>query len=77
MTSTCSPPSELTAPHCLTCARSATDCWCGFGSNSSRGGAVPFIAPYFAAKAAEDALAVSYAAELALFGAANQEREGR
>jgi NAD(P)-dependent dehydrogenase (short-subunit alcohol dehydrogenase family) len=47
------------------------------GSSSSRGGAVPFIAPYFAAKAAEDALAVSYAAELALFGAANQEREGR
>jgi NAD(P)-dependent dehydrogenase (short-subunit alcohol dehydrogenase family) len=29
---------------------------------------VPFTAPYFAAKAAEDALAVSYAAELTLFG---------
>ncbi len=29
---------------------------------------MPFIAPYFAAKAGEDALAVSYAAELALFG---------
>lgn len=29
------------------------------GSSSSRGGAPPFLGPYFAAKAAEDALAVS------------------
>jgi NAD(P)-dependent dehydrogenase (short-subunit alcohol dehydrogenase family) len=34
------------------------------GSSSSRGGTPPYLAPYFAAKAAEDALAVSYAAEL-------------
>src|SRR5277367_6160068 len=33
------------------------------GSSSSRGGTPPYLAPYFAAKAAEDALAVSYAAE--------------
>jgi NAD(P)-dependent dehydrogenase (short-subunit alcohol dehydrogenase family) len=38
------------------------------GSSSSRGGVPPYLAPYFAAKAAEDALAVSYAAELARFG---------
>jgi NAD(P)-dependent dehydrogenase (short-subunit alcohol dehydrogenase family) len=38
------------------------------GSSSSRGGVPPYLGPYFAAKAAEDALAVSYAAELARFG---------
>ena len=37
------------------------------GSSSTRGGTRPFVSPYFAAKAAEDSLAVSYAAELALF----------
>jgi NAD(P)-dependent dehydrogenase (short-subunit alcohol dehydrogenase family) len=38
------------------------------GSSSSRGGTPPYLGPYFAAKAAEDALAVSYAAELTRFG---------
>lgn len=38
------------------------------GSSSTRGGTPPYLGPYFAAKAAEDALAVSYAAELARFG---------
>ncbi|MBA2510397.1 MAG: SDR family NAD(P)-dependent oxidoreductase [Rubrobacter sp.] len=38
------------------------------GSTSTRGGTPPYLAPYFAAKAAMDALAVSYAAELARFG---------
>ncbi len=38
------------------------------GSSSTRGGAPPFLAPYFAAKAAMDALAVSYSTELALWG---------
>ncbi len=38
------------------------------GSSSTRGGTPPYLAPYFAAKAAEDSLAVSYAAELARFG---------
>lgn len=38
------------------------------GSSSTRGGTPPYLAPYFAAKAAEDSLAVSYAVELALFG---------
>ncbi|MFG2794123.1 SDR family oxidoreductase [Streptomyces sp. NPDC048419] len=38
------------------------------GSSSTRGGTPPFLAPYFAAKAAMDALAVSYAAELIRFG---------
>lgn len=38
------------------------------GSSSTRGGCPPFLAPYFAAKAAMDALAVSYSAELVRFG---------
>jgi NAD(P)-dependent dehydrogenase (short-subunit alcohol dehydrogenase family) len=38
------------------------------GSTSTRGGTPPYLAPYFAAKAAMDTLAVSYAAELARFG---------
>jgi NAD(P)-dependent dehydrogenase (short-subunit alcohol dehydrogenase family) len=38
------------------------------GSSSWRGGTPPYLGPYFAAKAAEDALAVSYAAELTRFG---------
>ncbi|MFD9422832.1 MULTISPECIES: SDR family oxidoreductase [unclassified Streptomyces] len=38
------------------------------GSTSTRGGTPPYLAPYFAAKSAMDALAVSYAAELARFG---------
>ncbi|WP_329140393.1 SDR family NAD(P)-dependent oxidoreductase [Streptomyces sp. NBC_01476] len=38
------------------------------GSSSSRGGCPPFLGPYFAAKAAMDALAVSYAGELIKFG---------
>lgn len=38
------------------------------GSSSTRGGTPRYLAPPFAAKAAEDSLAVSYAAELARFG---------
>ncbi|MBE1462838.1 SDR family NAD(P)-dependent oxidoreductase [Kibdelosporangium phytohabitans] len=38
------------------------------GSSSTRGGTPPFLAPYFAAKAAEDTLAVSYATEVSRFG---------
>ncbi|WP_119681444.1 SDR family oxidoreductase [Indioceanicola profundi] len=37
-------------------------------SSSTRGGTPPFLAPYFAAKAGMDSLAVSYAAELAPWG---------
>lgn len=37
-------------------------------SSSTRGGTPPYLAPYFAAKAGMDALAVSYAAELARWG---------
>jgi NAD(P)-dependent dehydrogenase (short-subunit alcohol dehydrogenase family) len=37
-------------------------------SSSTRGGTPPFLAAYFAAKAALDALAVSYSTELALWG---------
>jgi NAD(P)-dependent dehydrogenase (short-subunit alcohol dehydrogenase family) len=37
------------------------------GSTSTRGGTPPYLGPYFAAKAGMDALAVSYAAELARF----------
>ncbi|SMH51089.1 NADP-dependent 3-hydroxy acid dehydrogenase YdfG [Rathayibacter oskolensis] len=38
------------------------------GSSSARGGTPPYLAPYFAAKAAEDSLAVGYAVEVARFG---------
>lgn len=38
------------------------------GSSSARGGTPPYLGPYFAAKAAEDSLAVAYAAELVRFG---------
>lgn len=38
------------------------------GSSSTRGGTPPFLAPYFAAKAAMDAMAQSYALELSRFG---------
>ncbi|WIX88213.1 SDR family NAD(P)-dependent oxidoreductase [Amycolatopsis sp. DG1A-15b] len=38
------------------------------GSSSTRGGHPPFLGPYFAAKAAMDALAESYAAELIKYG---------
>src|ERR1700744_1374994 len=38
------------------------------GSSSTRGGTPPFLSPYFAAKAAMDALAVSYSTELTLWG---------
>jgi NAD(P)-dependent dehydrogenase (short-subunit alcohol dehydrogenase family) len=38
------------------------------GSSSTRGGTPPYLAPYFAAKAAMDAVAASYALELARFG---------
>jgi NAD(P)-dependent dehydrogenase (short-subunit alcohol dehydrogenase family) len=37
-------------------------------SSSARGGTPPFLSPYFAAKAAMDSLAVSYAGELARWG---------
>jgi NAD(P)-dependent dehydrogenase (short-subunit alcohol dehydrogenase family) len=37
-------------------------------SSSARGGTPPYLAPYFAAKSAMDALAVSYAGELARWG---------
>ena len=37
-------------------------------SSSARGGTPPYLAPYFAAKAAMDALAVRYAGELARWG---------
>ncbi|MBV6220232.1 SDR family oxidoreductase [Pseudomonas aeruginosa] len=37
-------------------------------SSSARGGTPPFLAPYFAAKAAMDSLAVSYASEVARWG---------
>lgn len=40
------------------------------GSTSTRGGTPPYLAPYFAAKAGMDALAVSYAGELARFNIA-------
>jgi NAD(P)-dependent dehydrogenase (short-subunit alcohol dehydrogenase family) len=37
-------------------------------SSSARGGTPPYLAPYFAAKAAMDSVAVSYACELARWG---------
>jgi len=37
-------------------------------SSSTRGGTPPYLSPYFAAKAAMDSLAVSYASELTRWG---------
>jgi NAD(P)-dependent dehydrogenase (short-subunit alcohol dehydrogenase family) len=37
-------------------------------SSSTRGGTPPYLSPYFAAKAAMDSLAVSYAAEISAWG---------
>ncbi|TAQ90672.1 hypothetical protein B7494_g983 [Chlorociboria aeruginascens] len=37
------------------------------GSSSTRGGVPPYFGPYFAAKAAMDAMAISYAGELSLW----------
>jgi NAD(P)-dependent dehydrogenase (short-subunit alcohol dehydrogenase family) len=37
-------------------------------SSSTRGGTPPYLAPYFAAKAAMDAMAISYSSELARWG---------
>jgi len=51
---------------CMRAQRDGLVVW--IGSSSSRGGTPPYLGPYFAAKAAEDALAVSYAAELTRFG---------
>jgi NAD(P)-dependent dehydrogenase (short-subunit alcohol dehydrogenase family) len=52
-------------PH-LRAQRSGLLLW--VGSTSTWGGTPPFLAPYFAAKAAMDSLAVSYASELIRFG---------
>jgi NAD(P)-dependent dehydrogenase (short-subunit alcohol dehydrogenase family) len=52
-------------PH-LRAQRSGLVVW--VGSSSTRGGCPPFLAPYFGAKAAMDAIAVSYAGELIRFG---------
>ena len=52
-------------PH-LRVARRGLVVW--IGSSSAAGGVPPLLGPYFAAKAAMDALAVCYARELAPFG---------
>jgi NAD(P)-dependent dehydrogenase (short-subunit alcohol dehydrogenase family) len=57
--------SRAALPH-LRGQRSGLLVW--VGSSSTRGGCPPFLAPYFAAKAAMDALAVSYAGELIRIG---------
>jgi NAD(P)-dependent dehydrogenase (short-subunit alcohol dehydrogenase family) len=56
---------RVALPH-FRAKRKGTLVW--VGSSSTRGGTPPFLAPYFAAKAAMDALAVSYASELAQWG---------
>lgn len=52
-------------PH-MRAARQGLLLW--VSSSSSAGGTPPYLSPYFAAKAAMDALAVQYARELALWG---------
>lgn len=52
-------------PHLRTAGRGLV-IW--VSSSSVKGGTPPYLAPYFAAKAAMDSLAVSYAAELARWG---------
>jgi NAD(P)-dependent dehydrogenase (short-subunit alcohol dehydrogenase family) len=53
-------------PHMRTAGGEPLIVW--VGSTSTRGGTPPYIAPYFAAKAAMDSLAISYAGELARWG---------
>ena len=53
-------------PHMRRAVGEALMVW--IGSTSTRGGTPPYIGPYFAAKAAMDSLAVSYAGELARWG---------
>ncbi|SER55384.1 NADP-dependent 3-hydroxy acid dehydrogenase YdfG [Faunimonas pinastri] len=52
-------------PH-MRAARSGLLVW--ISSTSVRGGTPPYLAPYFAAKAAMESLAISYAGEVALWG---------
>lgn len=52
-------------PH-MRSARSGLLVW--VSSSSTRGGTPPYLGPYFAAKAAMDSLAVTYAGELARWG---------
>jgi NAD(P)-dependent dehydrogenase (short-subunit alcohol dehydrogenase family) len=47
------------------------------GSSSTRGGTPPYLAPYFAAKAGMDAMAVSYAGELARWNIENHDHCSR
>ena len=67
-TSTCCPPNASTVPCCRTCANAATASWCGWARPAPAAAPRRIWLPYFAAKAAEDSLAVSYAAELGRFG---------
>ncbi|MFC0541099.1 SDR family oxidoreductase [Kutzneria chonburiensis] len=53
-------------PH-MRAARRGLVVW-NSSSSSARAGTPPYLAPYFAAKAAMDSLALSYAVELARFG---------
>jgi NAD(P)-dependent dehydrogenase (short-subunit alcohol dehydrogenase family) len=53
-------------PH-MRAARHGLVVW-NSSSSSARAGTPPYLAPYFAAKAAMDSLALSYAVELARFG---------
>ena len=53
-------------PHLRTSGGEPLIVW--VGSTSTRGGTPPYLAPYFAAKAAMDSLAISYAGELARWG---------
>jgi NAD(P)-dependent dehydrogenase (short-subunit alcohol dehydrogenase family) len=53
-------------PHMRTAGGEPLLIW--IGSTSTRGGSPPYLGPYFAAKAAMDSLAVTYAGELARWG---------
>ncbi len=67
-TSMCSAPSESIALHYRNYADRAEGLLVWVSSTSARGGTPPYLAPYFAAKAAMDSLAVSYSGELARWG---------
>ncbi|GLS22360.1 short-chain dehydrogenase/reductase [Labrys miyagiensis] len=56
---------RATLPH-LRQQREGLVIW--ISSSSTRGGTPPYLAPYFAAKAGMDAMAISYAGELARWG---------
>src|SRR5258708_4303633 len=67
-TSMSSAPSVSIARPCRSCASRERDCWSGYRAAARQAAPPLYLAPYFAAKAAMDAMAVVYARELTRWG---------